>query len=125
METTAPNNIPLSQTEGPIYVTSPKYKKIGIFLLVAPWIGLILDLLLFAIVNSAFKGNTESNFKELELVVFNFLLSIFGFICVIGILLGIPLSIIFLKKKVLADGARYDVRSGKKGQSEVPAEIKG
>ncbi|MBI2463831.1 hypothetical protein HYV57_02655 [Candidatus Peregrinibacteria bacterium] len=125
MESINPSNAPSSQSGEQIYVSSPKHKKIGFFLIIVPWIGLIVVLLLFSILNMVLKANIDSSINEKTLAVFNFLLTIFGFICFLGIIFGIPLSIIFFKKKVLADGVRYDARSGKKEQSEIPLEIKG
>jgi hypothetical protein len=57
--------------------------------------------------------------------IINVILGLLGVVCVVGIIIGIPMGILFIGKKELVDGAKYDERSGKKEASVVPDEIKG
>lgn len=121
-------NLSTGQSSGqPVYVVSKRNKKIGLFLLIGPFVGLIAVLMIYAIVafiiNSAAGAGAES--PSIAANIINVVLGFLGIICVIGILVGIPLGIIYLNKKELAEGAKYDERSGKKEASVVPEEIKG
>lgn len=101
-------------------------KKIGLFLLIGPFVGLIAILIIYTIV--AFVINSSGTGAETSLVIariINVILGLLGIICVVGIIVGIPLSILFLGKKELVKGAKYDERSGKKEASVTPEEIRG
>jgi hypothetical protein len=101
-------------------------KKIGLFLLIGPFVGLIAILVIYAfaafIINSAGVG---AETPSIAANIINVILGFLGIICVIGILAGIPLDILYLNKKELVEGAKYDERSDKKKASVVPEEIKG
>ena len=120
-------NLSTGQSSGqPVYVVSQRNKKIGLFLLIGPFVGLIAVLVIYAIVSfivSSAGADTAS--PSIAANVIRVILGFLGIISVIGILVGIPLGIIYLNKKELADGANYDERSGKKEASVVPEEIKG
>ncbi|MAF13494.1 MAG: hypothetical protein CMI53_01200 [Parcubacteria group bacterium] len=69
--------------------------------------------------------NTPSNeIGSGVLSIINVLLGFIGIFCSIGIIIGIPLGIILLNKKVLVSGT-FDDRSGNGKNSTVPEEIKG
>ena len=120
-------NLSTGQASGqPVYVVSKRNKKIGLFLLIGPFVGLIAILIIYAIV--AFVISSSGTGTETSLVIariINVILGLLGIVCVIGIIVGIPLGILFLGKKELAEGTKYDERSGKKEPSVVPDEIKG
>jgi hypothetical protein len=48
-----------------------------------------------------------------------------GIVAVIGIIIGIPVGLMYLSKKPEYVGMRYDGRSGKGPNSVIPVEIKG
>ncbi len=110
----------------PVAVVSSKNKKIGLFLLIGPFVGLIATLLIYSIVsfilNSAGATTETPNVASAIIMV---ILGFVGIICIIGILVGIPLGIIYLNKKEIIAGMKYDERSGKGEASVVPEEIKG
>src|SRR3989338_2618991 len=120
-------NLSTGQSSGqPVYVVSQRNKKIGLFLLVGPFVGLIAVLMIYAIaafIISSAGADTQS--PSIAANIIRVILGFLGIICVIGILVGIPLGIIYLNKKELTEGAKYDERSGKKEASVVPEEIKG
>lgn len=121
-------NLPTGQASGqPVYVVPHRNKKIGLFLLIGPFVGLIAVLMIYAIVaftiNSIAGAGAES--PSIAANIIKVVLGLLGIICIIGILVGIPLGIVFLNKKELIEGANYDERSGKKDASVVPEEIKG
>jgi len=121
-------NLSTGQASGqPIYVVSKRNKKIGLFLLIGPFVGLIAVLMIYAIVTFVINASagTGAESPSIAASLINVILGFLGIICVIGILVGIPLSIVFLSKKELVEGAKYDERSGKKEASVVPEEIKG
>jgi uncharacterized protein with PQ loop repeat len=111
----------------PVYVISKRNKKIGLFLLIGPFVGIIAVLMIYVIVAFVINASAGAVSESPSIVVniINVILGFLGIICVIGILVGIPLGIVFLNKKELAEGAKYDERSGKKEASVVPEEIKG
>ncbi|MFA6422611.1 MAG: hypothetical protein WCV92_04395 [Candidatus Buchananbacteria bacterium] len=79
---------------------SSKNKKIGLFLLIGPIIGLIAIFIIYAIVN--FIGSSMGSTVEsplLAISIITVILSFLGIICVLGVIIGIPLGIIFLLKK--------------------------
>jgi len=120
-------NLSTGQASGqPAYVVSKRNKKIGLFLLIGPFVGLIATLTIYAIVSfviSSSGAGTETSLVAAQII--RAVLGLFGIVCVIGIMVGIPLGIIFLAKKELVEGAKYDERSGKKEASVVPEEIRG
>lgn len=110
----------------PVHEVSQKNKKIGLFLLIGPIVGLIALIIINGIV-SFFVGSTGADPESLSITVniVRVILAFLGLICVIGILVGIPVGIIYLNKKEIAKDIKYDERSGKKEASIVPEEIKG
>ena len=83
----------------------------------------LIFLTVVTFVSSSMGGDVES--PSVIVSVINVILGFIGVICILGIMSGIPLGIIYLKKKELAEGSIYDERSGKKKASVVPEEIKG
>ncbi|MCC7051354.1 MAG: hypothetical protein IT239_06220 [Bacteroidia bacterium] len=118
-------NKSMSNLQQSAYQVSHRNKKIGLLLLIGPFIGLIIALSGFALL---MFGIEYANLTAQALPIINIirlLLGLLGTICTFGILLGIPLGIIFLSKKELVPGLQYDERSGKKGASIIPQEIQG
>lgn len=107
----------------PIYVLSKRNKKIGLIWLLTPTLSIFVILLLYTIINTRFS-NSEENFMILILNIFNFILSFLGLIAVIAIPVGIIIGIIYLRKKELAKGTKWDERSGKGENSTIPSEIR-
>lgn len=104
--------------------TNRKYRKHGIFWLVAPTAFLILTLVAYSITN--FIGSaSELNSSLLILIarIINVILGLVGVIAVISIFIGIPLGIINLSKRKSCLG-KFDQRSGQGDASTVPEEIK-
>lgn len=120
-------NLSPGQSSGqPVHVVSQRNKKIGLFLLIGPFVGLIAVLMIYAIVSFVVgSAGADPESSSIATNLIRIILGFLGIICVIGILVGIPLGIIYLNKKELADGENYDERSGKKEASVVPEEIKG
>ncbi len=120
-------NFSTQQPSGqPVAAVSSKNKKIGLFLLIGPFVGLIATLVIFGIISFALNSagaTTES--PSVVSAIIRVILGFVGIVCVIGILVGIPLGIIYLNKKEIVTGMKYDERSGKGEASVVPEEIKG
>ncbi len=105
---------------------SPKNKKIGLFLLIGPIVCLVAVFMVYAIV--AFIGESMGQTLEspsMGISIARVILGFLGLVCAIAFIVGIPLGIIFLNKKELISGIKYDERSGNKGASVVPEEIRG
>jgi hypothetical protein len=109
----------------PVYAVSQKNKKIGLFFLIGPVAGLITILIVYALSSFAIASLNVGTKGIVVAQLINVILGLLGIICFIGMLLGFPFGILYLNKKELVDGARFDERSGKKGGSIVPEEIKG
>jgi len=117
-------NFSTQQSSGQPAVVLSKNIKIGIFLLIGPFVGLIATLIIFAIVSFVLIS-AESETLNIASLIVELILSFIGVICVIGIIIGIPFGIIYLIKKEIIPGMKYDERSGKGEASIIPNEIKG
>ena len=114
-------------------VVSSRNRTLGIILIVAPFLVIIINLFLFAIVNAILSGDSylqaSSNYpgssRALILNIINFILVFIGLLATIGIFVGIPLGIYFLVKRDKLLGASFDKRSGEGSNSVIPDEIKG
>lgn len=106
-----------------VYIVSPKHKKIGLFFLIGPFIGLVVVLFMYAIYSFVFL-NLEPGAPSIAVNITKLILGVLGLIFAMGILIGIPLGILYLNKKELVDGSKYDGRSGNKELSVIPEEIK-
>jgi uncharacterized membrane protein len=115
--------------ENQINIVSSRNKKIGLFLLIGPFAGVVLTLLAYTVVSfvtTSMGISSESTDLGRAIVnIIQLILSLIGLISVVGIVVGIPLGITYLNKKELAKDINYDERSGEKGASIVPDEIKG
>lgn len=115
------------QSPTPVMVSSPKHVKRGIFWLVGPTILLIFTLALYSVATfiatslNVTEGSDQQTIFNLTQIVLGFL----GIIDVIALIIGIPLGIINLVKKIPASNIPFDVRSGKGNASVIPEEIKG
>lgn len=117
--------------------TNSKNKKIGIFLIIAPFAGLVGILVLFAVTSfvlssmaadsSTVATNTTQALNGVRTAgrIINVLLSSLGIIFVAWIFIGVPIGILYLRKKAIDDGTTYDERSGIGGASIVSDEVKG
>ncbi|MDO8617528.1 MAG: hypothetical protein Q7N87_01390 [Candidatus Uhrbacteria bacterium] len=127
----------------PTYVTSPRDKKLGLCFLIGPLAGLVLIMVAWAmtsfmisrsmvttptseVVSSSAAIVSSVDLRTTVARIINVALGFLGILSVIGIIIGIPLGIIFLVRKTL-DPSRveYDKRSGKGGASVIPEEIRG
>ncbi len=112
-----------------VQVLSSRNRKIGLRLIIGPFVGVIVALIGVVIIQatSALLGvNPDvSSIGSIIADLIKWLLMLVGVVSVIGFIVGIPIGIIFLCKRELVDGADYDERSGNKEASVVPEEIKG
>jgi hypothetical protein len=112
-----------------INILSSKNRKIGLYLIIWPFIGVILALIGVVIVN-AVKAllNIETapvSLLTIFLNFFNWILILVGILSIIGFIISIPIGIMYLCKRDIVDGIDYDARSGNGEQSIIPVEIKG
>jgi len=108
---------------------------LGVLSLVIPPITLALTLSAYAIASFVAKQMVTSTDDQAALSqasattttfqIINVALSLIGVVAVVGIIVGIPLGIIFLSKRNEMPGMKYDSRSGKGSASEIPKEIAG
>ena len=87
----------------PVQVVSKRNRKIGLFWLIGPFVGLIVILPIYAIVG--FVGTVLISEGGSSIGLFRFInriLGLFAAACVFGIIVGIPLGIIYLSKKDVA-----------------------
>ena len=104
-----------------VYVVSAKNKKIGIFLVAGPIMGLALIMTVYAVFSSIMISTDVTTVSSIISVV----LGLLGLICIIGVMFGVPIGIVFLLKKELVNGVKYNDSSGKKGNLVIPDEIRG
>jgi len=101
-------------------------KKIGLTWILGPFITLVVLLIAYAvfsfIISSMANGDSSTGVTILRLA--RVAMGFIGILAVIGVMIGIPLGIIYLTKRVMMPGAVYDERSGKGDASIVPEEIK-
>lgn len=119
----------MEQAQNQQLIKSKANKKRGMFLILGPIILLVFTLIAYALVafltsSTSMATNGASTAAGIFSLI-NMILGLFGIISVIGIIIGVPVGIIFLLRKEVAQGVPYDERSGKKAMSEVPTEIKG
>ncbi len=112
--------------------TADRNKKIGIFLIVTPFIGMVAIVASFAIANFVITqlggssgGADAASGAIIAGRIINVILGFLGIILVGWMFIGVPIGIFYLRKKVLADTAIYDKRSGKGDGSLIPDEVKG
>ncbi|MBP9748711.1 hypothetical protein KBD18_00750 [Patescibacteria group bacterium] len=99
-------------------------KKIGLFFLIAPFVSMVTTLVLFAVISVASRNALGGQTASVVLSVTNVLLGFIGIVSLVALVVGIPLGIIFLRKKEWVEGTVYDTRSGKGKDSIIPPEIK-
>jgi hypothetical protein len=136
------------------YVPAKKYQRAGIWMLVSPIVILILTLVSYSISAFVFSslasareispGGTvprfniediqtrsdspplgEADIRHLAGSIVNAVFGLIGILALMGIVIGIPLGLVFLFKKELAPGIPYDERSGKGSASSFPEELRG
>lgn len=111
-----------------------KYRLRGVLWLVIPTVSLVAIISAYVIVTVIITGpiggdgsglveNVSVAAAVARLV--RTVLSIIGLVSGILLILGVPLGIVYLVKRVPADGVTFDERSGKGDASVVPEEIKG
>src|SRR3989344_2281963 len=110
------------------YKALTREQKIGLMWLVLPIACLPIILSIFAIVKFvtyqlAVSGDPVSGGVGVSMI--NVILSLLGLLCVLGIIIGIPLGIVYILKDTMPPGTPTDPRSGLGAQSEVPPEIRG
>lgn len=112
---TVPNSAPS------VRVVSTRNQRIGGWIIGAPFIGLLLILVLFA-VNNLVLGSAGPGVVS---TVVNIVLGFLGVVFVVAIFVCVPLGIVMRGKREIPDGAAYDERSGQGPSSVVPPELKG
>ena len=112
--------------------TADRNKKIGLFLIITPFVGMVAIVASFAIANFVITqlggssgGTDTASGAILAGRIINVVLGFLGIILVGWMFIGVPIGIFYLRKKVLADTAIYDKRSGKGDGSLIPDEVKG
>lgn len=106
--------------------TSQKNKRLGIFLIALPFIGLMTTLISWSIMNFVVSALPATNMHPIATMhMINILLSFIGLLSVIGFFILIPIGIIILSKKDTISTTPHDARSGKGPASEIPEEIRG
>lgn len=121
----------------PVYMVPPRNKRLGLFFIIAPIVGLAIIFAVYAIAafvvsNLVGSGVAEEgmigiktqNNRAVILMMVNVALGFLSILCVLGVLVLTPIGIILLVKKKLVSGV-YDERSGKGGNSTIPQEIQG
>jgi len=109
--------------DGDWYIRSKKNKIKGILWLTLPIVTLAIIMASWAIIKFITLQSAFTNYTAISIL--NIILSLLGIVAVLGLIVGIPLGIIYLAKKELNPNVQYDERSGKGDASEIPAEIKG
>lgn len=114
-------------------LVSKKNKKVGLYLIAGPFIGVAVSLfgiVLIRVLKGLMVGETLSGeFPTGSIVdvvgnLITWLLMIIGIVSAIGSAICIPVGIIFYFKRVVFDDVKYDERSGKGANSTVPEEIR-
>ena len=95
------NNTVKQTSTQPTYAVSKRNKTIGIIWLIGPSISLIAILILYAIFSFIFKSVAGTGVKSLYGMasLMSIIFQGLGTICLLLILIGIPLGIIYLTKK--------------------------
>lgn len=108
------------------YIQSAKNKKLGLWLLIGPFVSLIILIFISSLVSYfVFPSSAVEGQISAVRVAFNLMTGLLGFICLMALIIGIPLGIVLLIKKELDPSSLFDERSGKGDQSDVPEQIKG
>ncbi|MFH0864458.1 MAG: zinc ribbon domain-containing protein [Candidatus Gottesmanbacteria bacterium] len=120
---------PASSPSG-VAVVSSRNKKLGIFFIVLPFATLITVLLIWSVIIFA-AGTTDSvsynvSTSDTVINIIQWVLGLVALMAMIGILVFVPIGIVYLNKKTIRNNdVHYDERSGKGDASEVPAEVAG
>ena len=117
-----------------VKILSAKNRKIGLYLIIGPFIGVIVALIGVVIIKAIqgmigvgdVSGSIPSgSVAGIITSLINWVLIAIGILSIIGFIFGIPIGIIYLCKREIVDGLKYDERSGNKENSIIPEEIKG
>lgn len=83
----------------PIKAVSARNKKIGLFLVAGPFIGVIVALagIIVLKVFSTMYGIDSEGFSAVNII--NWILSLLGLVSLIGLMIGTPIGIIFLTRR--------------------------
>jgi hypothetical protein len=118
----APQPQPPSPTPSSAQTSSAANKKIGLWMIIGPFIGLVMVLATWAVMSfllsSSFGGHAT-------MAILNVLLGFVGLLCVVGIMVGIPLGIVTMYKPAPLEPTLADPRSGLGDASVIPPEIVG
>lgn len=122
-------------------VQSKKNRKIGLWFLIGPWVGLVLVLIAWAVVAFTVArmapppsvgvdaagglALAPADGRAAAAQIVNVALGFLGIVFVLLGLVGVPLGIAFLVKRVPSDPSKCDSRSGMGKDSIVPPEIGG
>ncbi len=110
------------------YSPSPKNKRLGLYLIVAPFITLFLIFILFIIFNAATGLAYESSIGSDLDVLSTLISSLLGFLGVINLVVLIPFIVLgaFLRNKnEMTKDSSYDERSGREDvYGDMPDELK-
>jgi hypothetical protein len=92
-------------------------KRIGMFLLITPFVGLFLILFAYAVVSFVLTSIGSATGETTAVVAG-------GVVFVVWIIIGVPLGIFYLRKKVVLLNEEYDKRSGNGDATVAPSEVK-
>lgn len=103
----------------PVNVISQRNKKIGTLLFTVPILLLFAVTIFYDMFNlGGFKANTVS------IAIVKYIIGLLYIISALGIIIGIPVAVSFLRKKEITINIMYDERSGNGEASIIPNEIK-
>lgn len=100
----------------------PNNKKIGLFWLISPGVFLIIIMIIWGIATFLFQSISGVGNYSVSNSIVQVVLGFFGIIAVIGMIIGIPIGIIYLNKQVLTP-EESDPRSGRGSNSDFPKEL--
>jgi hypothetical protein len=104
-------------------------EKIGLLWLITPIATLFAVLFVYAIISfvdsALVSADTGYENNNVVVSIIKVVLSLFGVAAIVGIIIGVPLGIIYLNKRDNFSGMKFDARSGKGKMSEIPIEISG
>lgn len=100
-------------------------KRIGLFLVITPFVGLFTILFAYAIINFILTNTGSATDSTLAISsIVNVGLSFLGVIFVVWIIIGVPLGILYMRKNVVLPNQEHDKRSGNGDATVAPHEIK-
>lgn len=117
---TAPMSNPQTENAG-VFIVSKRNRIIAMIWLGGPAVLITFVLLLWALINFFVPPGDNSTFLN----IVNWVLGLLGLVATLGGIVGIPIAIIYITKKVRDSEHSFDPRSGNGSQSDFPKELRG